>query len=328
MKSDRPIVLLIAAIICVLFFKFCACNVEETEHAVICSFGRPVKVIVHQAQNAKDFDTDVAGGVPVQTGAGFTFKAPWHSVHRLDSRIQQANPRLPIVTRKGEMLDLHFSCIWQIVDPLQFMMRMSNETNGRLAVERIAGSHLVAALQSESAEDGGDPIEAARTAAARELRAEGISLPGLHVTSLNLTEGGRAGALGRLAERFHAAAQAALQEAQHAADGIRREADTAAELAVAAAQRDAVSIRAHSEADAIRIAQQGYTYSSRDPVPRDKIGMQVRGAQANPEFFRFLQSIWAIEQAPADCTAILRNDIIQSIIRDLPGSTAKQDSPQ
>jgi len=323
-RSDRPILILIFAIICVLFFKFCACNVEETEHAVICSFGRPVKVIVHQAANAKDFDADVAGGVAVLTGAGFTFKAPWHSVHRLDSRLQQANPHVPIVTGQGEMLDLHFCCIWQIIDPLQFMMRMSNETNGQLAVERIVGSHLVAALQSKPAEDGKNPVEAAKAEAADELRAEGIGLPGVHITAMNLTGRGRAGSLARLADRFQMAAQATLQEAQYTADGIRREADAAAELDIAAAQRDAATVRTQSEADAIRIAEQGYTYSSRDAVTQEKLGTQVRGAQADPGFFRFLQSIWAIEQAPAGRTAIvLRKDIFQSIIHDLPDSPAK-----
>jgi len=328
MRSDRPILVLIFAILCVLFFKFCACNVEETEHAVICSFGRPVKVIVHQAENAKDFDTNVADGVAVLTGAGFTFKAPWHSVHRLDSRLQQANRHVPIVTTQGELLDLHYCCIWRISDPLQFMMRTSNETNGELAVERIVGSRLVAALQSAPGEGGPDPAESARAAAAAELRNEGIELAAVYITSMNLSERGRSGALARLADRFQLAAQATLREAEHSAAMIRREADTATELAVASAQRDAENVRGQAEAEAIRIVEQGFTYSSRDSVPPEKVGTQVRGARADPQFFRFLQSLWAIEQAPADrTTIILKKDVLRSIISNPLNQPGKQDAP-
>ena len=325
MKSERPILLLIFAILCLLFFKFCACNIEETEHAVIYSFGQPIKIIIHRSQNAADFDHAVAEGVQVITGSGFLFKAPWHSVHRVDARVLYAAPSpTTIMLPSGESRELAYCCLWRVADPLNFLMRISNEANGTLEVQNAVEAHLVAALQSGDLASESQALDGVRSAAARTLREHGIELCDMHVKGLHLTPAGRIAAVARLTETCKSEVQSLTQDADREAEGIRAEADTAAELAVAAAQREAQGIRARSESESLRIISEGFTYSSKDPVPQEKVGASVRGAQADPEFFRFLQSLSAFEQAPPERTAIiLKKDLLESVLRDLPDPAGK-----
>ena len=268
-KSERPILLLIFAILCLLFFKFCACNIEETEHAVIYSFGRPTKIIVHRTENAADFDRTVAEGVRVITGAGFLFKAPWHSVHRVDARLLHAAPAAStIVLPNGEPRELSYCCMWRIVDPLKFLMQSSSEANGTLAVQEAVGTQLVAAFQSKDFSSEADAVRHVHEVAAHQLRPEGIELCNVHVKGLHVTPAGRAAAVARITEACRAEALAMTEDAARTAKQIRAEADAAADLATAAATREADGIRARAESESLRIINDGFTYSSKDPVPQ------------------------------------------------------------
>jgi len=323
MKSDRPLLILIFAILCVLFFRFCACNVEETEHAVIYSFGRPIKVILHQSDNAANFDDAVAGGVEVLTGAGFLFKAPWQSVYRVDSRLLCCDPpRCRIALPGGTQKELNYSCLWRVADPLLFLTRVSNETNGSLAVEKIASSQLSAAFQARASEPEPAVIAGAKSAAASKLRADGIELVDVHVQWFDLAAGGRQAADARLVESYKAKAAATAQEAARNAESIRAEADAAAGQKLALARREAENVRATSESESLRIINDGFTSSPGDG-PRDaRPGARVRGASADPEFFRFLQSVSALEKLPLDrSTIILRKNLLDSVIEKMPGTT-------
>jgi len=319
MRSDRPLLFLITAILCVLFFKFCACNIEETEHAVIFSFGRPLKVILHHKEKASNFDQSVASGLTIITGAGFLFKAPWHSVHRVESRILCTDPPPFRVLMGGEMRDLDYFCLWRITAPQIFLGRISSEANGNLLIEEVVGSKLLTELQSKSFTTESDAIARARAAAQIELHAEGIELVGLHVKEFCAASDSRRQAVARLVQNYQADADAVLHDAQQQAQLVCAEADATAEAVLAAARREAEAIRADADALALQIRSDGFEYTAADRIPPQKLGTKVRGSKADQDFFSFLQSLAALEKIPLDKSQIiLKKNLLETVIENLP----------
>jgi len=311
MRSDRPLLFLIVAILCVLFFKFCACNLEETEHAVIYSFGQPLRVILHDES------------APA-TGAGFVFKAPWHSVHRVESRIICAEPTpCRILTPSGEVRDLSYFCLWRINGPEAFLGRISSEANGNLLIEEVVGSKLSAEFQSKMTRPDAAAVERAHAAAAKELRAEGIDLLAVHVKELRPTAETASQVAARLVENYRNTAQALIDDAEQSAQAARAEADSAAGVALAAAEREAEATKTDMDAKVLQIRSHGFEYDSDDAIPAEKRGTKVLGSEADPEFFSFLQSLSALEKLPLDRSElVLKRDVLDSLIRDLHDSKA------
>ncbi len=104
-------------------------SVDESEHAIVTTFGNPSKVVINPIKDLTAQE-EIDGlkkayemkGISVSEGAGFRFKYPWQSVIKLDKRFNVWNTGAPeeISTKDKTYIFIDVASPWRVEDPLLF----------------------------------------------------------------------------------------------------------------------------------------------------------------------------------------------------------------
>lgn len=231
--------------------------VDETEYAVLTSFGRILSVY---------------GARPGETG--LHFKAPWQAAIKIDRRVKAFEPRArEIITGDKRNLEIGALVVWQVADPILFLRAAgAPELAEARLYERIAaaisdtvGRRDLAALAST------DPSRWALDELAKEVTSSVLdsarSELGARVIDVRLRRFNHplevrpaVFDLIRSERRQVAAKLRAEGEAQFLA--ITSQADRARDAILAEAEAEALRLRGSAEAEATRLLNEAH---ARDP---------------------------------------------------------------
>ena len=260
MKTRRAVVWVIGlAALAILVFLGCCClvAVDETEYAVVTSFGRIVAV---------------HGVVPGT--AGLHYKRPWESVLRVDHRLRAFDPPpREVITGDKRNLEVASYLIYRVADPVQFVRGSGSleQAEARLS-ERVAaalsdaiGRRDLAVLATTDPARGsledltGEALRAVAPSALSELGIEVVDL-GLRRFNHPLEVRPAVFELIRSERRQVAARLRAEGEAQYTT--ITSQADRTRDTLLAQADAEAERIRGQAQAESTRILNEAH---ARDP---------------------------------------------------------------
>lgn len=252
-------VVVIVAIILLFTVPFI---VDQTEQALVLSFGQPVRLVEH---------------------AGLGFKEPWQSVVSYDKRLLDYEPPAEeVIAADQKRLVVDAYCRFKIVNPLLFYQTMGSEVIARTRLNSIISDSLRRVI-------GGVELQAvvssSRAAIMRQIRDEvnaqakgfGIDVVDVRIRRADLPEENSKAIYDRMiAERQREAAQYRAQGAQQAQE-IRAEADKERIEIIATAQKQGQILRGEGDADSTRIYAQAF--------------------EQDPNFFAFYRSLEAYRQS-------------------------------
>jgi membrane protease subunit HflC len=235
----------------------CLLAVDETEYAVVTSFGRIVAV----------------HGVTPGT-AGLHFKLPWESVSRVDQRLRAFDPPpREVITGDKRNLEVAAYLIYRVADPVQFVRGSGSleQAEARLservsaALSNAIGRRDLATLATTDparmslSEVTGEGLRAVAPSALLEL---GIELTDLGLRRFNHPLEVRPAVfeLIRSERRQVAARLRAEGEAQYTT--ISSQADRTRDTLLAQAEAEAERIRGQAQAESMRILNEAH---ARDP---------------------------------------------------------------
>ncbi len=260
MKTRRAVVWAVglAALAALLFLSYCCLvAVDETEYAVVTSFGRIVAV----------------HGVEPGT-AGLHSKRPWESVLRVDRRLRAFDPPpREVITGDKRNLEVASYLIYRVADPVQFVRGSGSleQAEARLS-ERVAaalsdaiGRRDLAVLATTDPARGsledltGEALRAVAPSALSELGIEVVDL-GLRRFNHPLEVRPAVFELIRSERRQVAARLRAEGEAQYTT--ITSQADRTRDTLLAQADAEAERIRGQAQAESTRILNEAH---ARDP---------------------------------------------------------------
>ncbi|HEY5209788.1 MAG TPA: protease modulator HflC [Stellaceae bacterium] len=253
--------IVIAIIVLVLLFTV-PFIVDQTEQALILSFGRPVRLVERP---------------------GLGFKEPWQSTIYYDKRLLDYEPSAEeVIAADQKRLVVDAYCRFKIANPLLFYQTMGTELVARTRLRSIISDSLRRVI-------GGVELQAVvsskRAAIMRQIRDEvnnqaksfGIDVVDVRIRRADLPEENSKAIYERMiAERQREAAQFRAQGAQQA-QVIRAEADKQRIEIIATAQKQSQILRGDGEADSTRIYAQAY--------------------EQDPAFFGFYRSLEAYRDA-------------------------------
>jgi membrane protease subunit HflC len=252
--------------------------VDETEHAVITQFGRPVAVLS---------DAGLHGKLP----------APIQRVSRIEKRVvftEQPPTELLTSDKKNVVVSTYLS--WRISDPLKFLtaLRTREAAEARLAalVQSELGSTLgnlpFSSVVPAPTEGGGlEQVEervqkAAHDAASRDF---GIEVKSFGVTRLGYPAQNLQSVFARMRAERERIARGYRSEGKAAAQKIRAEADRERSTALANAEAEAQRLKGEGEAEAARLYADAY--------------------RGHEDFYRFLRTLESYEKVLNDNTTLV-----------------------
>lgn len=260
--------------------------VDETEHAVITQFGRPVAVI---------------------SDAGLYYKlpAPIQRVTRFERRtLFTAPPSTELLTadKKNVVVETYVS--WRIVDPLRYLTALRTREFAETRLTALVQSELGSALgdlpfttlvpgdSREGSADGGvnaglAALESSVHEACRSVAADdfGVEIVSLGVTRLNFPPQNLQSVFARMRAERSRIARGYRSEGKAEAEKIRAEADRERSDIVAAAEAEAARLRGEGEAEAARIYGDAYA--------------------DHESFYRFLRTLESYERVLGDNTTLV-----------------------
>lgn len=262
-------VVVIAAIILLFTVPFI---VDQTEQALVLSFGQPVRVVEH---------------------AGLGFKEPWQSTVYYDKRLLDYEPPAEeVIAADQKRLVVDAYARFKIVNPLLFYQTMGSELVARTRLNSIISDSLrrvIGGVELQAV------VSASRAQIMRQIRDEvaaqakgfGIDVVDVRIRRADLPEENSKAIYDRMiAERQREAAQYRAQGAQQA-QVIRATADKERIEIIATAQKQGQILRGEGDADSTKIYAQAY--------------------EQDPNFFAFYRSLEAYRQslAGSDTTFVL-----------------------
>ncbi len=252
-------VVVIAAIILLFTVPFI---VDQTEQALVLSFGQPVRLV---------------------ESPGLGFKEPWQSVITYDKRLLDYEPPVEeVIAADQKRLVVDAYCRFKIVNPLQFYQTMGSELVARTRLNSIISDSLrrvIGGVELQAV------VSAQRTTIMRQIRDEvaaqaksfGIEVVDVRIRRADLPEENSKAIYERMiAERQREAAQYRAQGAQQAQE-IRAEADKQRIEILATAQKQGQILRGDGDADSTKIYAQAY--------------------EQDPNFYAFYRSLQAYKDS-------------------------------
>ncbi|HLP79861.1 MAG TPA: SPFH domain-containing protein [Acidobacteriota bacterium] len=135
-----------AAAVAAVSSYVCGVIVDEREHAIIESMGKPTQVIYNPLAADEKLIPTVRKSVESQgaefsLGPGLYWKKPWESVRRVDRRLQ-LRPGLAQHLTTGDKTYLYVDsvAIWTVQDPLQFAYKVGTISNAQSRLDDILDS--------------------------------------------------------------------------------------------------------------------------------------------------------------------------------------------
>lgn len=262
-------IMLVAVALGLAWLSTALFTVDQTEHAIVTRFGRPLDGI---------------------RGPGLHVKAPWpvDGVVRVDARLLVFdNEPIEMLTADKKNLLLDSFIAWRVADPLLFSQTVKTRLEAEARLLDIAAAELGAAV-------GGEPMDAfisttpgrvqlaeiaarvGRAVGEVARRSFGIEVADLQINGVFLPAQNRASVIDRMrAERARIATRY-RSEGEEEALKIKAETTVERDRLLAEARAEAEAIRGAGEAQALRLFAEAYA--------------------EDPGFFRFLRQLQAYEQ--------------------------------
>jgi len=252
--------------------------VDETEHAVITQFGRPVAVIG-------------------EAGAHIKLPAPIQRATFLDKRILLSQlPQTELLTADKKNIVVSTYVAWRIADPLKFLSALRSRDFAEARLAALVQSELGSTLGSQPfssivpAAAGGTnlkQVEERVASAAREVAARDF---GIEVTSVGVTR------LGYPAQNLQSVFARMRAERERIARGYRSEGKAEAQKIRAEADRERTTLLANAEAEAARLQGEGEAEAAR---------VYADAYRGHEDFYRFLRTLQAYEKTLKDNTTLV-----------------------
>lgn len=240
----------IALVVCMSLF-----TVDETEYAILTTFGRPVKTIT-------------------EPGLYWKLPAPAQTVLRFDNRLQIFDPQPTenfTLDRKNLVVD-SYAC-WQIADPNRFLEKTQTlegaESNLSVLVASQLGAELgkhelSAVVSVEKDRVQLNEIMEAVTQRCREtaLNDYGIEVINVRIKRVNLPEENKQSVYRRMRAEREQKAKEYRAQGEEQAMIIRADTDKQQRQILSEAYKEAQKLKGEGEAEAIRLSAATY---NRDP---------------------------------------------------------------
>ncbi|HVP27914.1 MAG TPA: protease modulator HflC [Myxococcota bacterium] len=292
----RSLLLLVAIALGIAAVASSVFVVDETEHAVITQFGRPVAVVSEAGLHAK-------------------LPAPFQRVALLDKRtLFSLLQPTELLTADKKNIVVSSYLTWRIVDPLKYLttLRSREFAEARLAslVQSLLGSQLGSQAFSSivpAAEGGANlvALEDEVERAAQEVAAHdfGIEITRLGLTRLSYPPQNLQSVFARMRAERERIARAYRSEGKAEAQKIRAEADRERATLLANAEAEAARLQGEGEAEAARVYANAY--------------------HGHEDFYRFLRTLQAYEKALKDNTTLVLpadSPFLDLLLSRLPGA--------
>ena len=232
---------------------FSCYTVDQTESAIITTFGRPVRTV---------------------TEPGLHFKWCFQSVTRFDSRLQIYDPRpSEFLTRDKKNIVADNFLAWRIADPRQFLQTVTDKTGAELRLHDIVWSEvsstlgrydLTSLVSVDTELMRLETIMSEVTDHCRAIAREryGIDIVAVRMKRLNLPQQNKESVFERMRAERRRIAMQYRAEGEEEAIKIRAETDRQTSQLLSESYRDAERIRGEGDAEATRLYAEAY---SRDP---------------------------------------------------------------
>lgn len=340
--------LAVAVLLAILLFSS-AFILTEVDQAVITQLGKPTRIIVgdspfsqmEQLQaNVDKYNEENDTSVQISQGAGLYFRIPFiQTVEYFDDRALEYDARPEaIVTRDKKNLVVDNFARWYIYDPLLFRQRIRtiNLVRARLddiiysALRDVLGKHDFIEIIRTSNNMLEDPdltiptqkqieIETGRALimdevtriSRREALDFGVYIIDVRIKRADVPQENLDAIYGNMQAERNRISTKYEEEGRRDAAIIRAETDLTVKTMIADAERQVQIIRGEADAEAARVYASGFVKEVSGAAPR-----RIPGFENNPDFFRFMRSLEALEASlDANTTLILDtdNELLKSI---------------
>lgn len=278
--------------------------VDETQFAIVTTFGKPVRTIAAPGPNLK-------------------WPAPFQSVLFFDKRLQIFDPRpneMFTLDRKNLVVD-SYVC-WRIADPMRFLTKVASPAGAENSLAVVLsselsselGKHELSDLFSTNAQEVKlEAIMAAVTerCAAVAEKDYGVKVACVGIKRVNLPKENKESVYERMRAEREQKAREYRAEGQEEATIIRAKTDLEKRQILSEAYKEAQTLKGEGDAEALRIYAAAYDQA--------------------PEFYQFMRTMKAYEDVlDTDTTVVLSADsAFLRLLTDFdPATVAVTKSPE
>lgn len=302
-------------------------TIKQTQHAVVTSFGKPVKVIVNPNANKKS-QIDVSklreeyskSGISLSEGAGLYFKLPWQSVNKLENRIMRWDgwPE-QINTKDKKYLWAETTTRYFIEDPLRFFLSVGTEEKGLAKLSDILDSSVRTGLtnnnlleivrtdnrrmeitdkeiqESVQVSDISKGREKIMQDVAKDARDScheyGIRIHelGVMIKTLTYIEDVKKSVEERMTSERNRISERYISEGNGEYQRIMGTMNREVKTIISEGEKTAKSIEGTADAEATKIYAFGFKHPEKNSKGEVVSEQTVPGLTTNPEFYRFVQ---------------------------------------
>ena len=346
MKNGCVLMFVIGLFGIVIIFNLCCFRINETQQVVVTQWGNPVKVIVGSLseefqekfqEEIKEYEKKRGTKISTGQGAGLYFKIPFiqQITYFSDQVLEYDSNPTDIVTKdKKHMLVDNFAR-WRIYNPLSLLQTVKSEAGAQSRLDDIIYSlirselgqnDLIEIVRSTNREIETTIIEGEEKQVMEQIRVGrqeimdrvleeskkrayefGIDIIDVRVKRADLPQQNQLSIFGRMNAERQRISNKYEQEGKREATKIRAETDRDVKIILAEAKRNAQRIFGEGDAAALKIYAEGFTENE-----GDRAGTKVLGYESDPDFYKFLRSMEALEK-----TVDGKTDFILSTENDL-----------
>jgi membrane protease subunit HflC len=270
--------------------------VDETEHAVITQFGRPVAVLSDAGLHAK-------------------LPAPLQRVTRVERRIlftEQPATELLTSDKKNVVVSTYVS--WRVADPLRFLTSLRTREAAEARIAALVQSELGSTLGNlpfsdvvPAPTDGGG-LEQVEERVQRACHDAALRDFGIEVVSFGVTR------LGYPAQNLQSVFARMRAERERIARGFRSEGKAAAQKIRAEADRERSGVLADADAQAQRSKGEGEAEAAR---------IYAEAYRGHEAFYRFLRTLESYEKVLQENTTLVLpadSPFLELLVSKLPSA--------
>ncbi len=309
-------------------------TLDQTEHAVVTSFGSPKRVIVNpDVSRGIRLDTEKLRnnyskeGVSYEEGAGLKLKFPWQTVIKIDKRVQRWDgfPE-EIPTRDKKYLWIDTTARWHVEDPLKYFRTVGGseiQANAKLsdildsttrdAVTRYDLSEMVRTdnrpmeiTEKELAESlAAGEIKKGRLVIMQEISDNsrvschdyGIRIHdvGVLIKGLTYVQDVKTAVETRMKSERDRIAQKYLSEGKGESEKIMGQKNREVKKIRSEGYKTARDIEGKGDSEAITIYSEGFTNQELDKDGKVVREQAVKGLSRDPEFYAFWRTMMLYE---------------------------------
>lgn len=351
MKKYLTYPFIIIAILLVILISNSMFIIDEYEQAVVTQFGRPVHVIVGDSpftfkdqieEQVNQYSEDSNTKIGLSFGAGLYFKTPFiQDIHIFEDRLlEYDSDPAPITSKDKKRLILDSFARWRISNPLLFKQTIVTIPDAIYRLDSIIKSALrnrlgehdfIHIIRSTDAllddttsqipeaklipvQGGRDKIMQHVTESCREDALKfGIYIVDVRIKRADLPDENLQSIFENMKSERQRIAEQYRQQGNRDGSYIKSDTDRIVKTMIAEAGRKAQALKGKAEADAANIYANGYI--------KEVTGVgsvQINGIKSDPEFYKFVRSLQALETSMDENTSLIlntENDLLRYLER-------------